>query len=89
MKRLFGSIEDKHGVHDPAYEPPVEQAASIIEHKDGFGALEIIGCLLIPIGGVVFAIMRFADEEVGAGLACLLMGALSAAGWFALLLLLH
>lgn len=89
MKRLFGSIEDRHGVDEPGYEPPAPEHAQIVEHKDKFGAVEIIGCLLIPIGGVIFAIMRFADEEVGAGLACLLMGALSAAGWFALLLLLH
>jgi hypothetical protein len=77
--RLFGSIEDRHGVDEPDYELPVDEPVAIPEEDKRVGPLEIIGSLVIPPAGVVFAIMRFASNEVGPGFACLLTGIV---GWF-------
>lgn len=76
---LFGSIEDKHGVNEPGYTPTVDEPIQLADDKGPIGVLEIVGSVLVPIAGVVFAIMRFADNEVGPGIACLLM---SMIGWF-------
>jgi hypothetical protein len=84
--RLLGSIENKHGVNEPGYEAPVVEPATITDHHGPIGYLEIIGSFVMPIAGVVFAIMRFADNEVGPGLACLLVGVLGFACWWVLFL---
>lgn len=84
---LFGSIESKHGVNEPGYEPPVDEPITLADDRGGpVGYLEIIGSFMMPIAGVVFAIMRFVDNEVGPGLACLLVGAVGFACWWAFLL---
>lgn len=70
------SIESKYGVHEPGYEPPVDEPIKLSEDHGPIGSLEIIGSFMLPIAGVIFAIMRFTDEEIGSGLACLLVGAL-------------
>lgn len=84
--RVLRSIEDKHGVELPGYEAPVEEEPTPADHRGPLGPLEIIGSFVIPIAGIVFAIMRFADEEIGPGLACLLIGAVGFVFWFWLLL---
>jgi len=84
--RLLGSIENKHGVNEPGYEAPVDEPVTVEDHHGPIGYLEIIGSFVVPIAGVIFAIMRFADDEVGPGLACLLVGALGFACWWVLLL---
>jgi hypothetical protein len=78
---LFGSIEKKTGVEEPGYEPPIDDAPVEAPDETSFGWLEVIGSLLIPIAGVVFAIMRFVREEVGKGLACLLLALIGFYVW--------
>ena len=84
--KFLRSIESKHGVELPGYEPPVEEEPTFSDDEP-FGALEIIGSFVFPIAGIVFAIMRFADEEIGPGLACLLIGALGFVCWWILFFL--
>jgi hypothetical protein len=79
--RLFRSIEEKHGVDQPGYAPALECSYEPRPEDHRVGATEILGSLIIPIAGLVFAIMRFADDEVGPGLACLLTGAIGTAVW--------
>jgi hypothetical protein len=79
------SIESKHGVDEPGYEPPIHDIEITTPDETEFGALEIIGSLVLPVVGIAFAVMRFAREEVGKGFACLLMGALGAAVWLVVL----
>jgi hypothetical protein len=81
----FKSIEGRHGVNEPGYEPPRDEPVALHEGDKHVGPVEIIGSLLVPIAGIVFAIMRFADNEVGPGLACLLTGIVGMAGWLAVL----
>lgn len=75
------SIEDRHGVDAPDYEPPAEAVIEIPEEATGFGALEVVGSILMPIAGIGFAILRFSDEEIGRGLACLLLAGLGVSIW--------
>jgi hypothetical protein len=75
------SIESRHGVDEPGYESPVDEPITLADHHGPVGYLEIIGSFVLPIAGVIFAIMRFTDEEIGSGLACLLVGALGFACW--------
>ena len=82
LARLFGSIEARHGVDEPGYRLPVDEPVALIrEDRRGVGPLEIVGSLLIPIAGLVFAIMRLSDDEVGPGFACLLVGVVGAFCW--------
>jgi hypothetical protein len=99
----FGSIEERHGVNEPDYEPPdddrplgryetvvgalvtpfslIYRQRAIERESNKVGALEIVGSLALPIAGVVFAMMRFVDNEVGPGLACLLAGIVGWSCW--------
>jgi hypothetical protein len=81
LPKPFGSIEGRHGIDRPGYEPPVDEPVTLDDDRGPVGPIEIIGSFLVPIAGFVFAVMRFADDEVGPGLACLLVGALGFACW--------
>lgn len=82
---LFRTIETRRGVEDPAYQPP-ERAPDVgLPDETGFSALELAASLVFPFAAVVFAVLRFSREQVGKGLALLLIGLVSTGLWTLLL----
>jgi hypothetical protein len=80
--RFGRSIEARLGVEEPGYQVPDEPADVAREQPRGaLGAIEIIGGLVFPLAGFIFAVMRFSDEEIGRGLACALIAVLGSAAW--------
>jgi hypothetical protein len=74
------SIESKHGVDEPDYAPPerlaVEAADEVEPIGDSINLFEAIVSLVIPIAGLGLAIWRFGRNNVGPGIADLLLGGL-------------
>jgi hypothetical protein len=76
------------GVEEPGYQVPDEPADVALEQPRGaLGAIEIVGGLVFPLAGIIFAVMRFSDEEIGRGLACVSIAALGCAAWVIVLMI--
>jgi hypothetical protein len=76
----FRSIEDRHGVNEPGYEPPVEPTYEIAPITDSrtLSLLEAFVVLTFPALGVGLSVWRFGRGDVGPGIADLM---LSLIGW--------
>jgi hypothetical protein len=74
------SIESKHGVDEPGYKPPIDRhIVEVIDDEpigNSLSPLEAIVSLVIPIAGIGLAIWRFGRNNVGPGIADLMLGAL-------------
>ncbi len=73
------SIESKHGVDEPGYVPPARRAVEVGEDEpigDSINLFEATVSLVIPIAGLGLAIWRFGRNNVGPGIADLMLGAL-------------
>jgi hypothetical protein len=80
----WGSIEKRHGVDEPGYEPPVDRPVIPSPVVRPGNVSDALWSLLVPAFGVVVGLKHLFRERVGAGLACLLLAAIGAAGWSAL-----
>lgn len=83
--RGFRTIEQRRGVDQPGYQPPVDRASFPGQEDKGFGWTDALGALLVPLWGLWRAIRRFARREVGPGLACLLCAGVGVFGWLLVL----
>ena len=79
------SIEDRYGVDDPGYQPPVREPVEIVEPDPGrpLSVEDGVWIVFVPIWGVVMAVKYFTRERVGLGLASLLLAAVGFAAWSA------
>ncbi len=77
---MFKSIEERAGVNQEGYQPPVDQAVVEAPCK-AFDWIDVLWCLIFPPFGVVAAIKRLIREEVGPGLAYLVLAVVGFAAY--------
>jgi hypothetical protein len=73
------SIESKHGMDKPDYEPVERRVVRDEDFVDDIshtlGPLETVTAFLIPFAGFLLAIWRFGRGDIGPGMADLMIGA--------------
>lgn len=80
--RALSSIEDRAGVDDPNYQPPDDPDEFDDQPEPHeLGVLEAIIGFLVPIVGLLLAVWRFGRNDIGPGLALLLLAILGAAAY--------
>jgi hypothetical protein len=59
--KLFGSIEGRHGVHEPDYQPPADEPVRVSPETDShrIRPLEAIVAFVFPLIGLGLSIWRF------------------------------